>query len=89
MHEQNAIHPPVFPIVHISPENPFNDMYDSNSESIFCHVAEGLNRFPLAYVHMVEINLGNPTEFNKPDPSTFYEGDERGYTDYPFLDSAT
>jgi len=31
---------------------------------IFCHVAEGLNRFPLAYLHVVEIDLANPTEFN-------------------------
>ena len=22
---------------------------------------------------------------NEPDSSTFYDGDERGYTDYPFL----
>jgi N-ethylmaleimide reductase len=22
---------------------------------------------------------------NRPDPTTFYDGDERGYTDYPFL----
>ncbi len=26
---------------------------------------------------------------NKPDPATFYGGDERGYIDYPFLDEAT
>ncbi len=26
---------------------------------------------------------------NEPDPSTFYGGDEHGYTDYPALDSAT
>ncbi len=25
---------------------------------------------------------------NKPDPATFYGGDERGYIDYPFLDEA-
>lgn len=24
---------------------------------------------------------------NTPDPSTFYGGDERGYSDYPFLDA--
>jgi N-ethylmaleimide reductase len=24
--------------------------------------------------------------FNSPDPATFYGGDDRGYTDYPFLD---
>jgi N-ethylmaleimide reductase len=25
---------------------------------------------------------------NRPDPSTFYGGDERGYTDYPFLEAS-
>jgi N-ethylmaleimide reductase len=138
--------------VHISPENPFNDMYDSNSESLFNHLAEGLNRFPLAYLHVVEIDLSNPAVFNgalnpitqkvrgifkgtymtnggydrnmaekvlergdadlvsygrlflanpdlperfskdaplnEPDPNTFYGGDEKGYTDYPFFASA-
>jgi N-ethylmaleimide reductase len=138
--------------VHISPENPFNDMYDSNSESLFSHLAEGLNRFPLAYLHVVEIDLSNPAVFNgalnpitqkvrgifkgtymtnggydrnmaekvlergdadlvsygrlflanpdlperfskdaplnEPDPNTFYGGDEKGYTDYPFFASA-
>ncbi|WP_459610643.1 alkene reductase [Corynebacterium urogenitale] len=31
-----------------------------------------------------EENLG----VNEPDPSTFYKGGERGYTDYPFVDEA-
>jgi len=138
--------------IRISPENPFNSISDSNSELLFSHVAEGLNRFPLAYLHVVEIDLSNPTVFNgalnpitqklrgifkgtyitnggydrdraervlergdadlvsfgllflanpdlperfskdaplnEPDPTTFYGGDERGYTDYPFLSSA-
>ena len=138
--------------IHISPENPFNSVTDSNSELLFSHVAEGLNRFPLAYLHVVEIDLSNPPVFNgalnpitqklreifkgtyisnggydrdkaervlergdadlvsfgrlflanpdlperfskakplnDPDPTTFYGGDERGYTDYPVLDSA-
>lgn len=138
--------------VRISPENPFNDMYDSNSESLFSHLAEGLNRFPLAYLHVVEIDLFNPAVYNgalnpitqkvrgifkgtyitnggydrnmaervlergdadlvsfgrlflanpdlperfckgaplnEPDPNTFYGGDEKGYTDYPFVASA-
>lgn len=138
--------------VRISPDNPFNDMYDSNSESLFSHLAEGLNRFPLAYLHVVEIDLFNPAVYNgalnpitqkvrgifkgnyitnggydrnmaekvlergdadlvsfgrlflanpdlserfskdaplnEPDPSTFYGGDEKGYTDYPFVASA-
>ena len=25
-------------------------------------------------------------ELNKPDEATYYGGDEKGYTDYPFLD---
>lgn len=138
--------------VRISPENPFNDMHDSNSESLFSHLAEGLNRFPLAYLHVVEIDLFNPAVYNgalnpitqkvrgifkgtyitnggydrnmaervlergdadlvsfgrlflanpdlperfckdaplnEPDPNTFYGGDEKGYTDYPFVASA-
>ncbi|UCG20993.1 MAG: alkene reductase [Deltaproteobacteria bacterium] len=138
--------------IRISPENPFNDISDSNSEVLFSHVAQGLNRFPLAYLHAVEIDLTNPTDYsaslnpltqklrgiykgvymtnggydrdraervlergdadlvsfgrlflanpdlperfkkgaplNEPDERTFYGGDEKGYTDYPFLDSA-
>jgi len=50
--------------VRISPGNPFNDIYDSNSELLYSHVAEGLNRFPLAYLHVVEIDLANPTDFS-------------------------
>jgi len=138
--------------IRISPENPFNDISDSNSEVLFSHVSQGLNRFPLAYLHIVEIDLANPTDYsaslnpltqklrgiykgvymtnggydrdraervlergdadvvsfgrlflanpdlperfkkgaplNEPDERTFYGGDERGYTDYPFLDFA-
>ena len=137
--------------VHISPRNPFNDIYDSNSETLFSHVAVELNRFPLAYLHVVEMDPTNPVDFcgalnhttkkvreiykgtymtnggydrdsaelvleacdadlvsfgrlflanpdlperfkkgaslNKPDETTFYGGGEKGYTDYPFLDS--
>lgn len=28
-------------------------------------------------------------ELNEPDPETFYGGDEKGYTDYPFMDGAS
>ena len=137
--------------VRISPGNPFNDIYDSDSEGLFCHVAEGLNRLHLAYLHVVEMDLANPADFcgslnpttkkireiykgtymtnggydrdgaervleagdadlvsigrpflanpdlperfmknaplNEPDESSFYGGDETGYTDYPFLES--
>jgi len=134
--------------VRLSPINPFNDMRDSDPETTFNYVAGQLNRFGLAYLHVVEGAIGaasdQPCDFaklrnsfkglyvanggydkrrandaigtghadlvsfgalyianpdlaerfacdaalNTPDPDTFYGGDEHGYTDYPFMDSA-
>jgi N-ethylmaleimide reductase len=33
--------------------------------------------------------LRDGAELNEPDDSTFYGGDERGYTDYPALEDTT
>ena len=38
----------------ISPVNPFNDMKDSNPQALFNYVAQQLNQFNLAYLHVVE-----------------------------------
>ncbi|MDP3306728.1 alkene reductase [Methylotenera sp.] len=38
----------------ISPVNPFNDMNDSNPQALFNYVADALNQFNLAYLHVVE-----------------------------------
>lgn len=40
--------------IRLSPLNPNNDMSDSNPKAIFAHVALGLARFGLAYVHVLE-----------------------------------
>ncbi len=132
--------------VRLSPVNPFNDMKDSNPQALFNAVTESLNRFNLAYLHVVEggIHGGGESEpfdftamrklfkggyianlaydktrgnaaiasghadavaygvpfianpdlverlrtdaaLNEADPSSFYGGSEKGYTDYPFL----
>ena len=132
--------------VRLSPRNPFNSMSDSNPAETFRVAAEGLNRFGLAYLHVLEaisgpmaskesritpiirtaftgplmINggytkelaeqaitngegdmvafgvpyLANPdlperfaadAPLNAPDMKTFYQGEEKGYTDYPVL----
>lgn len=138
--------------VRISPVHTFNSMSDSNPNLIFGYVAQALNKFGLAYLHVVESRYGdgaypvssaqrfdermlresftgtyianagydraralaalqtseadliafgamfiaNPdlplrlaldAPLNAPDVSTFYGGTEKGYTDYPFLDS--
>jgi N-ethylmaleimide reductase len=38
----------------LSPNGTFNDMHDSNSEALFNYVVDALNRFNLAYLHLVE-----------------------------------
>lgn len=38
----------------LSPANPFNDMQDSNPQALFNYVADALNQFNLAYLHVVE-----------------------------------
>ena len=40
--------------VRIGPAGKFNDMNDSNPSALFSYVAEQLNRFPLAYIHIIE-----------------------------------
>jgi len=40
--------------VRIGPAGKWNDMNDSNPDALFSYVAAQLNRFPLAYLHIVE-----------------------------------
>ena len=139
--------------VRLSPSSTFNSMYDSNPEALFSYVANALDHFGLAYLHIVEprvdgnVTLGRASGFpasyfrpifhgtiitaggydrdsgnavlaagdadlvaygrlfianpdlpqrfalnaplNTPDRSTFYGGNERGYTDYPALELQT
>lgn len=52
----------------ISPVNPFNDMHDSNPQAVFNYVAEKLNQFNLAYLHVLE---GGVHGGGKADPFDF------------------
>jgi N-ethylmaleimide reductase len=42
--------------VRLSPSGTFNDMHDSNPLATFSYVTEALNRFGLAYLHIIEAN---------------------------------
>ncbi len=42
--------------IKLSPSNTFYGMYDSNPEATFSYVLNALNRFELAYVHLMEPN---------------------------------
>ena len=48
--------------VRISPVNPFNDIEDSNPQALFNYVADSLNQFNLAYLHVVEGGIGDVDE---------------------------
>lgn len=48
--------------VRLSPSSTFNDMHDSHPKAIFSYVAQALNKFDLAYLHVVEPRIqGNIT----------------------------
>jgi len=40
--------------IRLSPSSTFNDMHDSNPEATFSYLIEQLNRFNLAYLHLIE-----------------------------------
>ncbi len=43
--------------VRLSPINTFNDISDTDPEATFSVVVDGLNRFGLAYLHVVEVDM--------------------------------
>jgi N-ethylmaleimide reductase len=45
--------------VRLSPTNPYNDMQDSDPTATFTHAAKLLNRFKLAYLHVLEAVPGH------------------------------
>lgn len=45
--------------VRLSPTNPYNDMRDSNPIATFTYATEALNRFGLAYLHILEALPGH------------------------------
>jgi N-ethylmaleimide reductase len=135
--------------IKLSPSNTYYGMGDSNPQQTFGYAIDALNRFDLAYLHLMEPNevdlanrvvmnpvtpyfrkiytgtlitngdydhpkgdsllksgdgdlvsfgklfIANPdlpkrfelnASLNAPNPRTFYGPDEKGYTDYPFLE---
>lgn len=48
--------------IRLSPVSPANDCGDSNPAPLFTHAVQSLNRFGLAYLHVVEGATGGPRE---------------------------
>jgi N-ethylmaleimide reductase len=48
--------------IRLSPENSFNDIHDEKPKASFEYVATELNRFALAYLHVLEGEVGVPAK---------------------------
>ncbi len=51
--------------IRISPVTPANDASDTDPQPLFNYVAEGLARYDLAYVHVIEGATGGPRDFQQ------------------------
>ena len=49
--------------IRLSPVTPSNDSYDSNPQAVFTHVVEGLAKYNLAYIHIVEGQTGGERDY--------------------------
>src|ERR1700723_802720 len=54
--------------VRITPSGTFNAMSDSDPEALHAHVAEGLNRFGLAYLHIIEPRMSGSLVIKEDQP---------------------
>jgi N-ethylmaleimide reductase len=64
--------------VRLSPTNPFNDISDSNPSATFATAVGELNRFGLAYLHIVEPAAGDPIAVGAVPDLRFFRGIWRG-----------
>jgi len=51
--------------IRLSPVTPSNDSYDSNPQAVFTHVVEGLAKYDLAYIHIVEGQTGGERDYKE------------------------
>ncbi len=53
--------------VRISPVTPANDVFDAEPQTLFTYVIEGLAKYELAYVHVIEGATGGPRDHQQGD----------------------
>lgn len=57
--------------IRISPVTPSGESYDSNPQALFTHVVEGLAKYDLAYIHVVEGQTGGERDYRQRDNPSF------------------
>ena len=58
--------------IRLSPSNTFNSMHDSNPEVTFGYLVDQLNRFNLAYLHLLEPSEADLRHGGIPVPSSYF-----------------
>ncbi len=58
--------------IRLSPSGTFNSMHDSNPKATFGYLVEALNRFGLAYLHLVEANEADIRYGGTAIPTTYF-----------------
>ena len=53
--------------IRISPVTPANDAFDPDPQPLFTHVVEGLAKYDLAYIHVIEGATGGPRDHQQGD----------------------
>lgn len=57
--------------IRISPVTPSGESYDSNPQALFTRVVEGLAKYDLAYIHVVEGQTGGERDYRQGDNPSF------------------
>ena len=65
--------------IRISPVTPANDAFDPNPQPLFSHVVEGLARYDLAYVHIIEGATGGARDHQQGDTPFDYAALRKAY----------
>ncbi|MBB4190941.1 N-ethylmaleimide reductase [Rhizobium aethiopicum] len=66
--------------IRISPVTPSGESYDSNPQATFTRVVEGLARYGLAYIHVIEGQTGGERDYKQGDnPSFDYKALRQAY----------
>jgi N-ethylmaleimide reductase len=64
--------------IRLSPSGTFNDMADSDAQATFGYVVEALNRFDLAYLHLVEGGEGDLRHGGTAIPTSYFRAIYQG-----------
>ncbi|MCV9999997.1 alkene reductase [Pararhizobium sp. YC-54] len=65
--------------IRISPVTPANDSSDPDAQALFTYVVEGLAKYKLSYIHIIEGATGGPRDFQQGDKPFDYKALQHAY----------